>query len=53
MNTLNSFLLHLLVYLIQIDKMIITDSPKSQSLVKSVHFMQILSIALAGVAFYA
>ena len=38
---------------IYIDKIITTDSPKSHNPVKSVHFIQIVSIVLAIVAYYA
>ena len=54
MNTLNLFLLHLQLYLIHIlTKLFTTDSPKPHNPVKSVHFIQIVSIMLAIVAYYA
>ena len=47
MNTLNSFLLHLQLHSIHIlTKSFTTDSPKSHNPVKSVHFIQIVSIVL-------
>ena len=53
-NTLNSFLSHLQLYSIYIlTKSFTTDSPKPHNPVKSVLFIQIVSIMLAIVAYYA
>ena len=40
-------------FILNFDKIITTYSPKSRNSVKSVHFMQILSIVLAIFAYYA
>ena len=55
-NSQNSFLLHLQITTLvnaYFGKIVTTDSPKSHNPVKNVHFIQILSIVLAIVAYYA
>ena len=51
MNSLNSFLLHFSTLVnTYFDKIITANSPKSHNAVKSIHFIQIMSIVLAIIA---